>query len=380
MSYRLRAALLALLLVTLASPAAATVGPNQGTVAQQATPTATPPVDQTTIRIQLQSNGGARWIITTRFNVSNQSEQDSFNDTAKAFIAGETETLGLKAFRQASEAASRSTGRQMRIENVERNSSHNRSSVSVSFTWTNFARVEGETLHIDDVYETDGGSWFNGLEENQVLIVELPPDAGVRSAPKQVQNGLIVWEGPAEFTGDDLHLAYSQQEPITTTQRTESPNRSDTSPGRSPGGEENRNAILWGSFFAIGLSVAVVSVYMLSRRGGDGSGGEGTQDGPDAGSPPATASQEPDQAGTTDDTSDEIDEKLLSDEERVERLLEQNDGRMKQANIVKETGWSNAKVSQLLSAMAEDDRIDKLRIGRENLISFPDEDVTDIED
>ena len=53
---------------------------------------------------------------------------------------------------------------------------------------------------------------------------------------------------------------------------------------------------------------------------------------------------------------------------------------MKQARIVKETGWSNAKVSQLLSSMDEDDRIDKLRIGRENLISFPDEDVTEIED
>ena len=52
---------------------------------------------------------------------------------------------------------------------------------------------------------------------------------------------------------------------------------------------------------------------------------------------------------------------------------------MKQANIVKETGWSNAKVSQLLSTMAEEGTIDKLRIGRENLISFPDEDITDID-
>ena len=50
---------------------------------------------------------------------------------------------------------------------------------------------------------------------------------------------------------------------------------------------------------------------------------------------------------------------------------------MKQGTIVTETGWSNAKVSQLLSAMDDDDRIDKLRIGRENLITLPDEDVTD---
>ena len=78
-----------------------------------------------------------------------------------------------------------------------------------------------------------------------------------------------------------------------------------------------------------------------------------------------------------DDSDDEIETELLSDEERVERLLSSNGGRMKQADIVKETDWSNAKVSQLLSAMEEDGRIDKLRIGRENLISFPDEEITD---
>jgi uncharacterized membrane protein len=61
----------------------------------------------------------------------------------------------------------------------------------------------------------------------------------------------------------------------------------------------------------------------------------------------------------------------------VEHLLEQNGGRMRQADIVSETGWSDAKVSQLLSAMADEDRIDKLRLGRENLISFPDVDGTD---
>jgi uncharacterized membrane protein len=66
---------------------------------------------------------------------------------------------------------------------------------------------------------------------------------------------------------------------------------------------------------------------------------------------------------------------MLSDEERVLRLLDANGGRMKQAQIVKETDWSNAKVSQLLSGMDDEDAIDKLRIGRENLISLPDVDV-----
>jgi uncharacterized membrane protein len=46
---------------------------------------------------------------------------------------------------------------------------------------------------------------------------------------------------------------------------------------------------------------------------------------------------------------------------------------MKQAAIVDETGWSDAKVSQLLSSMADDGRVEKLRLGRENLISLPDD-------
>jgi uncharacterized membrane protein len=87
-----------------------------------------------------------------------------------------------------------------------------------------------------------------------------------------------------------------------------------------------------------------------------------------------TAAAESDESGDTGD--ERLDETLLSDEERVERLLESNGGRMKQAAIVEETDWSNAKVSQLLSSMDEEDRIDKLRIGRENLISFPDVDIT----
>ena len=134
-----------------------------------------------------------------------------------------------------------------------------------------------------------------------------------------------------------------------------------------------------------GASAAVLAVYM--RREDEGTGSTATESGGDGGTTPGTSPTTDDGAASdgasatesgVDDGTDDIDEALLSDEERVERLLERNGGRMKQADIVKETGWSNAKVSQLLSAMAESDRVDKLRIGRENLISFPDEDVTDL--
>lgn len=61
---------------------------------------------------------------------------------------------------------------------------------------------------------------------------------------------------------------------------------------------------------------------------------------------------------------------LLTDEDRVRHLLDRSGGRMKQSAIVEETGWSKAKVSRLLSAMDEDGAVEKLSLGRENVISL----------
>ena len=63
-------------------------------------------------------------------------------------------------------------------------------------------------------------------------------------------------------------------------------------------------------------------------------------------------------------------EEQLSEKERIERLLKQNGSPMKQNQITEETGWSHTRVSQLISSMEEEGRLDKLRFGRENLISL----------
>ncbi|HET7323133.1 MAG TPA: IclR-like transcriptional regulator [Halococcus sp.] len=60
----------------------------------------------------------------------------------------------------------------------------------------------------------------------------------------------------------------------------------------------------------------------------------------------------------------------LTDEDRVQALLRENGGRMKQSHIVEETDWSKAKVSRLLSSMNDEGTIEKLSIGRENIISL----------
>ncbi|NLV09597.1 hypothetical protein GOC74_06605 [Halomicrobium mukohataei] len=377
MSHRLRAAHFALLLVVLSAPVAATSGVVGGVDAQQTPPqTASSTASHTTILIQLRSDGNATFSITASgFDVASEQERDSFNTTAERFTEGEADTLGLSAFRRANTAASEATGRPMELRDVRRSSNLTNGTLTLSFTWTNFARSEGETQYVDDVYNTTD-PWLTGLEADQTLILELPPDAVIRTVPKKVRNGQIVWEGPTTFTESELELAYNPG--------AEGPSGS-PSPGAGPGEDPDGGlSLLWGGLALMGAVVAVSGVYVLLLR--DDSvidrdafdGGPLAESDDDGDEPPASAST----AAPTenDDAPDqEIDEELLSDEERVELLLERNGGRMKQANIVKETGWSNAKVSQLLSSMEEDGQIDKLRIGRENLISFPDEDVTDIE-
>jgi hypothetical protein len=61
-----------------------------------------------------------------------------------------------------------------------------------------------------------------------------------------------------------------------------------------------------------------------------------------------------------------------TDAERVEKILLSNDGQIKQSRIVEKTDWSKAKVSRLLSRMAENDRIRKDKNGRENTIILKD--------
>ena len=70
--------------------------------------------------------------------------------------------------------------------------------------------------------------------------------------------------------------------------------------------------------------------------------------------------------------SQEIEEPPLTKEERVCEILRENDGRLKQAQLVEHTDWSQATVSRLLSRLEEEGRVTKLRSGRENIVELTD--------
>ncbi|MFB6157335.1 MAG: helix-turn-helix domain-containing protein [Haloferacaceae archaeon] len=94
-----------------------------------------------------------------------------------------------------------------------------------------------------------------------------------------------------------------------------------------------------------------------------------------------TAAERPDpDAETADASADEPTPSevagpptALSNEERVLRLLDEHDGRMRQSEVVAGTDWSKAKVSRVLSTMEGEGTVTKIDVGRENVIARPGE-------
>lgn len=70
--------------------------------------------------------------------------------------------------------------------------------------------------------------------------------------------------------------------------------------------------------------------------------------------------------------------RTLSDQDRVIRLLEDNDGQLHQSKIVSRTPWSKSKVSRLLARMAEQGLVVKINAGRRNLIALPGEEPAEL--
>lgn len=336
---------------------------------------------------ELDANGDAHWTISTTITLEDQNDTEAFQNIATAFENGERSQLGYAAFEAAVNAVDQTTQREMRIQNKSLSTSSDAEveagvgRLSVSFTWENFARQDGNELIIDDVLTTAPETvWLDGLYETQDLTIASPSEFGVRDANVGAQNGQLFWDGPQTFDETSLQAIFIG--PGDQSNGSESPTE-----------EAGTNLLFWGLLPVAALGV-ILAVYAIRRErlqldippvltptanaesDDEGSAAiDDSENGAESVTEPAAAGVES-QAESPDGAA-AIDEELLSDEERVERLLEQNGGRMKQADIVKETDWSNAKVSQLLSSMEEADQIDKLRIGRENLISFPEEDITD---
>jgi uncharacterized membrane protein len=121
----------------------------------------------------------------------------------------------------------------------------------------------------------------------------------------------------------------------------------------TPGQLDGVVGLLWPSaLWALGVGVAAVALAVgarfLGRAAGSSEVAPATADVADATSAPFT---------TLDD-----------DEQFVVDLLRSNDGRVRQSVIVETSSWSKSKVSRLLSRMERDGYVEKVGVGRENVV------------
>jgi uncharacterized membrane protein len=59
--------------------------------------------------------------------------------------------------------------------------------------------------------------------------------------------------------------------------------------------------------------------------------------------------------------------------EQIRRIDDTIEGRLPQQEIVRQTDWSEAKVSRVVSRLADEGKLEKIRVGRRNVIQLSDE-------
>lgn len=315
----------------------------------------------TTFDAELRANGDADWTVRTTVPLDIPEERDAFRNYGQRFAAGEASAgPGIEFFESAASAASTAVDREMLITNVERSYSlgTDTGTLQLEFRWTNFLAPEGEGYRLADALLTPDGTWLSSLEAGQEIRLHTPPNYDIQQSieARQVNDSLVV-TGPESFDPEEFVVLYEPASASGSPPTSESPTPNGPTPDQGIDG-----VVVW----LLGLLFLVIGVLAVWRwRGGNPIEAVASDDGgPDeagGGQPPSHTEAE----------ESAVDTELLSDEERVETLLEQHGGRMRQAAIVEETDWSDAKVSQLLSRMADEGQVEKLRLGRENVISLP---------
>jgi hypothetical protein len=124
--------------------------------------------------------------------------------------------------------------------------------------------------------------------------------------------------------------------------------------------------ILAGALLVLG-GLAVGVWWLFVREDGQ-AGASAPRTGEASGEPPAPATS----AGESDEVDDGPPPELLSNEERVLRLLDQHGGRIKQQQVAGELDWTDAKTSQVVSELREAGELESFRLGRENVLTLPD--------
>ena len=318
--------------------------------------------DEIHIDVFVHENGSATFVVDYRFENGSSSDwedlRDDVQENAEMYVSDE-----MDAWNDTLEDAENATDREMELSNASirtdtSSAPQDLGHVIVSFEWSSFAYVELNRIEVGDVL-----AGFV-LPQNTTMQV-FPPEGYVisdeESSPDDPAEESVFWHGEStDFAADPPSIVMIENGNATAGEP------ADESSEESP-------SMPW--LVVLGALALLATVgaagWWVRDRGILGPTAESNGDAPPA--PTATdGAESPDGSGATA-APDGPPPELLSNEERVLRLLEQRGGRIKQQEVVSELDWTEAKTSQVVSGLREDDEIDVFRIGRENVLSLPDE-------
>lgn len=295
--------------------------------------------DTVRLHVTVRPDGTAEWAVEYRIDLSEEDREDAF-ESLQADVESNPEpfvTDFVDVLSPSVDRAEAETGRSMKVRNVTvstRRESLARPTgiVTYRFEWTGFA-APGE----DRFVVGDAMSGFY-VDEDTTLRFEWPDRYEVDSvspAPDERSDAAAVWHGPADFGSDEPRVVLQDAGPELPL-----------------------------SLAAVAAVLLVATLGIAGRiRGGSPEDADGRPDGGDA----QTA------AGTEADDSPPLE--LLSNEERVVAVLEDNGGRMKQQAIAEELEWGAPKTSRVVNDLRDDESVKVFRIGRENVVTLPEEEL-----
>jgi len=356
-----------------------------------------PVPDATVTRIHLAANGTATWRLTFRTRLSTSTAVSEYEQFQAAFEQNTTRYVDPfeTRMRGVVTGVNATTDRPMRADGFDASTSIQEvprrwGVVTFRFRWVNFATVEDDRVIVGDAF----GSGFYIAADDTLVIT--PPEGytieTVDPQPSSTTANSVEWTGREDFAANRPRVVA-----LTTTAGADS----DESSLSTPTGD-SRPTLLVGV-----LVLGVAAVYALVRRRRELSGepstaeqaadsadhaageavgetaageaadaetaagetaGETADSATHAAGPTAGPTADP-AADQTDDTPP-TDQPLRTDTDRVIHALEANGGRMKQSALGETLEWSKSKTSRVLSEMEADGTIEKLRIGRENVIDL----------
>jgi hypothetical protein len=307
--------------------------------------------DDILLRIDVAANGSATWAVEYRIRLDDQNSTQAFQSIRTDVQNNESAFAAPFEGRMRATAgdAENTTGREMAVRNVSVTTSRQRipeeyGVVTYRFEWEGFAVRSGDQLRVGDAI----AGLF--LDESTTLVLTWPPGYSIDSVeptPDRRESGSVTWSGPVDFTDREPSLVLT------------------TAPGGGSGGDGPLGTgLLVGLGVVVLVGGAAVLMYRRKRPTLPSIGDRTTSD---------SGETDSEETATAESTEPAPPPELLSNEERVLRLVRERGGRIKQQEVAETLDWTDAKTSQVVRKMRDEGDLEAFRLGRENVLRLPED-------